>query len=510
VTVTIKALRTVITDGAKQYPIYLGYLPATELASVSEVPSFSGASSNADIARNVLNPPIKDWQRPLIELKWKSIRDKFSRTGELMPNPVLLAVADGSHVRVAQQNLHGQLTEIFEIEVDDPGQNAEKPLWILDGQHRVKGVSESTHNQNPIPLVLLYGEAANAYSPAQFARVFAEVTTYATPLDPLHEDWLRFAFQLGNYEAGAGGVETATFKAMAATALLCELQNVGPNRDANPFHDKIQFNPERPASAAIGGGFVYNSLMLKELILQSYYNQPSATLGPKALAEQLALAVLALVRNDSTPTHSSAFFGDAAHRQRYLQDAFLIGACNYLRVRGTPSSWDTVLQDLTFNATSWDVTPWVVTTGGNTGNVSKTVANNVFGYVFGEGALPSNVSTLPTFLSGDNAEITLRASFLTPTGRAKSINSAESKYPVNGNKAFNVEGRRHIRLTGSSLNIGKLDVIDLGAPLDNRYTASRLRRGIVLAEGGGTVRLLIRAEYYGGTQTELRVSVTWT
>lgn len=508
--VTIKALRTMLDDGVKQYPIFLGYLTAQELATVSEVPSFGQSSSNADIARNVLNPPIRDWQRPLIPEKWASIRDKFSSVGELMPNPVLLAVANPSKVTVQQQSLHGQTTEVYEIEVDDSVGGTGAALWILDGQHRVKGMSESTQRGNPIPLVLLYGEAANAYSPQQFARVFAEVTTYATPLGPLHEDWLRYAFKLGEYEAGSAGSMSAPWNAMTTVAKLCDLQNVGPNSDANPFHDRIQFNPERLPAAAVGGGFSYTSLALKDLIHTWYYDKANSTLGPQALAEQLALAVLSLTRTDPTPTADSAYFGDAAHRQKYLQDAFLVGACNYLRANGTPASWDAVLQALTFNATSWDVTPWVETTGGNAGNVSKAVANNIFAHVFGEGALPQGVGSLPTFLQGDTAEIALRASALAATGRARRVGGDEVRFPLNGNKAFNVGAKRHLRLFESSLNIGKLDVIDVSHPLDRIFTHSSLKRGVVLPAGGGTVRLLIRAEYYGGTRSELRLSVTWT
>ena len=508
--VTIKALRTVLNDGVKQYPIFLGYLTAEELSTVSEVPSFGQSSSNADIARNVLNPPIRDWQRPLIPQKWESIRDKFSSVGELMPNPVLLAVADASKVTVQQQSLHGQVTEVYEIHVQESAVGDNAALWILDGQHRVKGMSESTQKANPIPLVLLHGEAANAYSPQQFARVFAEVTTYATPLGPLHEDWLRYAFKLGDYEAGSAGSMSKSWNAMTVVAKLCELQNVGPNGDANPFHDKVQFNPERQPVAAVGGGFSYNSLSLKDLILTWYYDKPNSNLGPDALAEQLALAVLSLTRSDPTPTTNSAFFGDVNHRQRYLQDAFLVGACNYLRAKGVPTSWDTVLQTLTFNSTSWDVTPWVETTGGNAGNVSKAVANNIFAHVFGEGALPQGVGSLPTFLQGDTAEIVLRASALAATGRARRTGGDETRFPINGNKAFNIGDKRHFRLVGSSLNIGKLEVIDTSHPLDRVFTHSTLRRGIVLPAGGGTVRLLIRAEYYGSTRSELRVSVTWT
>lgn len=506
----IKALRTILTDGTKQYPIYLGYLAANELKQVSSVPSFGLSSSNSSIARNVLNPPVKDWQRPLIEAKWMAIRDRFSLPGELMPNPVLLAVANPQAVTVSQQMVQGQATEIYEIDVQPPPTGQDAPLWILDGQHRVRGVAESLHNTNSVPLVLLHGTAMTAYSPQQFAKVFAEVTTYATPLDPIHEDWLRFAFKLGPYEPPAGGGDSQTWKSMAAVAELCERQTVGANADANPFHDRIQFNPGLGLTQSSVGGFSYSALALRELLLQNYYARPSSSLSPQALAEQISLALLALTRNDTTTSSNSAFFGDPNHRQRYMQDGFILGVLNYLRSHGVPSSWDAVLQALKFNVTTWDVTPWVVTTGGNSGNVSRTVANSVFELVFGLGALPAGIGDLPTFLSGDAAEVTFRNAKLTPAGRPSRTNFVDTVFPINGNKALNVGADRHIRLVNQAANIGKLSIIDQSQPLSSDYSAARLRRGIHLPPGGGTLRLIVGAEYFGGTKSELKLTVSWT
>src|SRR5687768_14414570 len=94
----IKALRTTITDGVQNYPIFLGYLSAAELVSVAAVPSFTGKSQNFEIANNILGDPVKDWQRPPIAGKVDAIKTRFSQTAEIMPNPVLLAVSNTSLV----------------------------------------------------------------------------------------------------------------------------------------------------------------------------------------------------------------------------------------------------------------------------------------------------------------------------------------------------------------------------------------------------------------------------
>jgi DGQHR domain-containing protein len=507
--VTIKALRTQLSDGSKYYPIYLGYLSASELESIADVPRFEKASSNAEIARNILGTPIKDWQRPLIPEKISAIKETYSKPNEVMPNPVLLAVHDPSHVTVRQQKLlGGQLTEIYEIQVNAlPG--APKPLWILDGQHRVMGLAASSQKANPVPLVLLYGEAALAYSPQQFAKVFAEVTTYATPLDEIHANWLQYAFTLGKYAPQPGGSPTHEWSAMTAVARLCDLQNVGSTKDANPFHDKIQFNPERPPVPAIGGGFVYTSLTLRDLILRYYYDKPGASLSPETLAEQIALATLALSTVCTTTPNDSAFFGDAAHRHQIIQDAFLVGVCTYLLNHKVPTEWRTVLEDLKFNTAIWDFTSWVVSTGGNYGNTSRIVAYEVFQKAFAELALPPGAE-IPTWLQGDGASVTLKVSELLSSGRPKSKTAREVTLPISRVVPLNIGPARHLKYTGKSINIGKLRIIDEKNAFGTEYTLATLKKGVRLPEKPGSVTLLVGAEFYGGSEDKVRVNVTWT
>ena len=63
----IQALEQTSNSGSKPYPIYIGFLKAQELLSVAEVPNFKNTTTNHDIATNALTPPVKQWQRPLLE-----------------------------------------------------------------------------------------------------------------------------------------------------------------------------------------------------------------------------------------------------------------------------------------------------------------------------------------------------------------------------------------------------------------------------------------------------------
>lgn len=507
----IKALRTTITDGAQNYPIFLGYLSAAELESVAAVPSFTEQSQNFEIANNILGDPVKDWQRPPITAKIDAIKTRFSQTAEIMPNPVLLAVSNTSLVSVSQQVLNGQSTEVFEIDVTVPNAGSPKPLWILDGQHRVLGLAKSARSGNAVPLVLLHNDTINAYAPKQFAKIFAEVTTLATPLQQVHGEWLQFAFKLGAYSTES----TADWKAMKTVADLCRTQEFGSPGVTNPFFDKIEFNPVTGGKPAIGKGFQFNCTDFKDLIRSQYYGAPTAgatLLDPPRLAEQIARAVLALAQADTTTQPKSAFFGEAKARQKYMEEGFITGVLTYLRLSGAPAdSWEQVLKDLGFTTANWDFTGWVVTTGGNTGTLSKNVASGTFKKVFGTGSLPSGVDDIPTYLRGDSAGITFQSSELTEAGNPRTPGRVTHSLPVSGVKKIDLGTRRHLKLSGTTVNVGQLEVRDSRDTFSDQFSVRALKRGIVMPDGGGRIELQIQAAMYGGTkQPPLTLEIAWT
>lgn len=508
---TIKALRTTITDGTQNYPIFLGYLSAAELQSVAAVPSFTEHSQNFEIANNILGDPVKDWQRPPINAKVDAIRTRFSQTAEIMPNPVLLAVSNTSLVTVTQQVLNGQNTEIFEIEVTAPTGGSAKPLWILDGQHRVLGLAQSSRSGNAVPLVLLHNDTINAYAPKQFAKIFAEVTTLATPLQQVHGEWLQFAFKLGAYSTES----TADWKAMKTVADLCRVQEFGSPAVTNPFFDKIEFNPVSGGKPAIGKGFQFTCTDLKDLVRAQYYGAPLAgggALEPPEVAEEIARAVLALAQADTATQARSAFFGESKARQKYMEEGFITGVLTYLRLIGRPANgWDQVLKDLGFTTANWDFTGWVVTTGGNTGTLSKNVAKGTFKQVFGAGSLPVGVEDIPTYLRGDSASITFQSSDLTPAGNPRTPGRVTHELPVSGVKKIDLGSRRHLKLSGTTVNVGQLEVRDSRDTFSDQFSAAALKRGIVMPAGGERVELKLQASMYGGIkQPPLTLEITWS
>lgn len=208
-----------IISGGNCYPIFVGFMSAEDILKIAKVPSFEHSTKNEAIATHVLTPPVKEWQRPLDTFRRDRIASVFDNTGEFMPNPVLLSenvLENISTINILPKTLVGNVTsDSWIVEIEEPNQNQEKPLWIIDGQHRINGLAISAQKGNSIPVVLLLSKGMNYYDGPTLAKIFAQVTTAAEKLDDIHNEWLTYSFSLGKYRNDAN-----LSKAMQAVAKL--------------------------------------------------------------------------------------------------------------------------------------------------------------------------------------------------------------------------------------------------------------------------------------------------
>lgn len=505
----IEALRLVVHDGVKDRPLFVGALSAEKLSQVADVPSFTSTTSQATIAGNVLRPPIEDWQRPLNTGKRDAITRRYDAIGEFMPNPVLLSVGTPHLVSVEMKVVNGQNTGVHLLRIDDTGDV--KPLLVLDGQHRIKGLAQGLRRANPLPFVLLHSEIPGTYMPEDSAKIFAEVSTEATPLSELHREWLQFAFRLGAYNdqqpAPAGPKALLHQKAMRVVALLCEMQTLDGGV-TNPFFNRIQFNPDNPPTPVHGQGFRFTAPSLKEWVFDEYYNQMVSVgshLEPERVASQIAQATQALVGTISTPPLVSAFFGEGSKGQQYIQRAFVCGALCRLLSDPTPN-WPNLLNALKFGSTDWNFS-WVKTTGGKAGTTSKKIARAVFCEAFKAGSLPAGTADLVTYLKGDQGTVFFEGSHLIPSGRPKAADKKHEAFQVQGVKVFDTGGRPHIRLRRAgqtSANVGKLDIYDPDAPRAKNFDTAAMKRGVLVS---GSQVIKVHGDIYGGRELEMELTL---
>ena len=451
--------------------MYIGYLSAEEILEIAEVPCYNENTQNFEIATHAVTPPVKEWQRPLSLERVGEIAARFDNSGEFMPNPVLLCenvTINPSPIRYVPHTLYGNTpTGFVEVHVPISVQGQPKPLWILDGQHRINGLGRSAQNHDKIPVVMLLDRASGFYTGSVLAKIFAQVTTTAKKLDPLHNEWLTFAFNLDTYDP-TGANFSAHKASMACVADLCKVPSVGAgNHIPNPFHNRVQFSQYKPGGPA-RGGFVYTCQTLKNIVFDSYYNvaRQATLLPPGEVASEIALAYHALTNVVNLPQRS-VFFG-TTEGQAIMQEAFIVGVLSYLgqfghpssnlQVDGTPVTWEYILKKLNFHQTDWNFAAWIVSLSGTVNTMSKKLAIAAFINSFRTLAIPLGCADLADFLRGSLASITLEFSELTAAGGISSRNRIEQTYVRGAGTSVTLPTQKHVRIKRHSTNIGSVEV----------------------------------------------------
>lgn len=513
----IQALEQIVTSGSQSFPIYIGFLKAEDLLRVAEVPNFKKNTPNSDISSNVLNPPVKEWQRPLIEDKKDRIIQTFDGTGEFMPNPVLVAercIGAAPVITINELKAAGGIsTPVKVIDIQEPALGQLPPLWIIDGQHRVSGLGDTSciQKDNYIPVVLLLNNGGNFYNGRNLAKIFAQVTTEATPLAPLHKEWLTFAFQLAGYSAGS-----PANKAMEAVANLCKTPHNTLNNKANGFHDDIRFNDELTAAPKFLG-HQYDCKDLSATIATYYYSETASFghLPPSDLACQVSMAFESLKRCVRAPHKSSVFFGDNKHCHKIMIDAFLVGALTYLRtLNGKPleADWDQLLKTLNFHLTDWNFQQHV-NTSSRWVDKSKVLAFDVFAWIFSNASLPLKVTDIWDFLSGDQLFINMEYKHINSSGNAIKNNSYKEQYWRGDKKTVPMDKRKYFKVLDRSINAKHIELFDeKSSPADPvTFKASgeylRLPKVDPAKLSQDPLVLKIKCTLYGGNEEQIEIKL---
>ena len=492
-----------IEKGGKSYSYYLGAGEASSLEKVAVAPSFQIQTPHREIVDEILKPPSTHWQRPLDQGKADQITLRFEDDQEIMPNPILLAVNPDSKIQVQQfVTPGGATTSLYEVIIDIPESSTNlRPLWIIDGQHRLAGLAKTRKGTNILPFVLLYSETGS-YRSEILAKIFAQVTTQATALESVHKAWMQFVFELEPFKK-----DSPDWRAMRTTALLCQAQAY--NGNTNPFHNRIGFNPNLWADHPVQGGFAFDAEELYKLIKKSFYaaaGSDSSNLSEELVAESIGSAVYALSKIHSTNKNSSAFFGDGKSQQKYFKEGFIAGVCAFLITHKVPKDWETVLKELNFAETDWDVESWVVTTSGAAGNASKKIAFDCFREVFSSKAIPNGATNLVQYLKGDGGFIVLETWEVDAMENKIAKSHNQYQIPVQGSSQISQplpKNARFLKITSPCKNIGSIEIRNKKAPYDSSYFLDKFKRGRLIRDAElekrkDSIDLELKFDLYGG------------
>jgi hypothetical protein len=492
-----------IEKGGKSFSYYLGAGEAVDLQKVAEAPSFQNRTPHREIVDEILKPPSTHWQRPLIESKVDEITSRFEDDKEIMPNPILLAVNPDSKILVNQYIApNGATTLLYEVEIEIPiNSTFGKPLWIIDGQHRLAGLAKTKRGTNILPFVLLHSDSGTYHS-SLLAKIFAQVTTQATSLETVHKAWMQFVFELDPFRK-----DSPDWRAMRTAALLCQTQVY--DGSSNPFHNRIGFNPNLWAAEPAQGGFAFDAEELYKLLKKSFFSaagSDTANLTEEKIAESIGSAVNALAKVHTTNRNSSAFFGDGKSQQKYFKEGFIAGVCAYLITNGIPRDWEEVLKELHFSETDWDVESWVVTTSGAAGNASKKIAFDCFREVFSNKFIPKGASNLVQYLKGDGGYIVLESWEVDAAENKIAKSYKQFEIPIQGSSQVSQpipKNSKLIKITYPCKNIGSVEIRNKKAPYDTSYFLDKFKKGRLIRDSElekktGSLNLDIKFDLYGG------------
>jgi hypothetical protein len=452
----ITVIKNTIQSGSKHYPVFIGFMKAADVLKVSDVPNFLKDEKESVIAKNLQLTPVKDWQRPLIQEKRESITKFFNDTGEFMPNPVLLSenpeVREQEAIVIKPKIIAGETTEFWEIHIGDHL----KALWIIDGQHRIKGLGhdDCKQNTNPIPVVFMLNPKGTElrYSPTDFAKIFAQVTTSSTPLFDLHKEWLEFAFRMGKYE------KPQWVDSMKTVVELCSRPNFQEDNGQvypNPFLNQIIFNDEHRAD-----NVKMNCQVLAELVYDYYYSISATHVhySPVELANQISMAFHALGSVIKDRSNSVFLSDDSDYRHMVMVKSLIKGLFRYILVHQDPrllkqsiAEWVGVYRTLNFHQTDWDWSSHTNPSDKSWYKDSERLASVVLIEAFKSLKIPDNcVDLQDCIVFGNNLEIIIQCV----------VGSNEFDEAVHGSRTINRIGTELIRIVKKSFSAEILSILD--------------------------------------------------
>jgi len=392
--------------------MYTAFMTPEQLLTYSSVPSFDRDATHVSLSTALEEETIDDaWQRPLDVERIGRIKTNIDRATAgnnekdcLMANPVLVGRSNSAGAKTGptaifatqmQDSSGSPIPDVFTLEIKMD--NADKPLWILDGQHRIHGMGNSPFDamagsileNQVIPVVFVIDDQ---YEPEFLAKIFTEVTTEAVKMDELHGDWMQYSFKMSEYR---------TANAREAFKVVLQLNNHDTLGGIdNPFFGQIQFNPNLESTTVLSFGYI-RADKFREYICQRYH-----AVGGNLGAEEVAIAIISFLEasvslDGFSPTDSRLFGPIQPHQSlayEYLGKFLTHIANNPGLISNSVQEWIDFLQhtDRLFQHCDWRLI--LIGNSSTTGTAyqpSKHAAERTFHHLFESpgqfnGRLPSD------------------------------------------------------------------------------------------------------------------------
>lgn len=185
----------------KNKTFFIGKAKVSQIDAVSSVPQLPAEMDAAETAKRVLdkNRGSDEWQRRVDSKRVLSIKKFISGEDNIIANSVILFSPDQECVTVNENS--GKVLVDFskflyrdgENYCDFKGRNDLRPIWLIDGQHRTRGLAQSEKGSDvEIPIIFF----PPSFDLSQSAKIFSEINTLQKKLSSLHTLYMQHRFSI--------------------------------------------------------------------------------------------------------------------------------------------------------------------------------------------------------------------------------------------------------------------------------------------------------------------------
>ena len=186
---------------------YIGVAPIKEIDAVSAVPDLPETMTCQNAAKRVLDDRLglNEWQRQLSVKRRESIMQFMEHSESILANAPLLFVFDDERVKFTGRSLEIDLSWLKQQTIERGGKRYKayrdvisegrdnRPLWLIDGQHRIRGGAGSERGREvSVPVVIF----PHDFELDNTAKIFAEINTLQEGLDEFHSLFMQHRFHI--------------------------------------------------------------------------------------------------------------------------------------------------------------------------------------------------------------------------------------------------------------------------------------------------------------------------
>jgi len=185
----------------KNRTFYIGKAKVSEIDAVCSVPQLPSELDSIESALRVLdkNRGDKEWQRRVDAKRIISIRRFIGQSDNLIANSAILYSPSDRAVKIDKDGAININSSMFlenfkdNLWADHKGKIDLRPIWLIDGQHRTRGLAQSEIGiEMEIPIIFF----PSTFNLSDSAKIFAEINTLQTKLSNLHTLFMQHRFNI--------------------------------------------------------------------------------------------------------------------------------------------------------------------------------------------------------------------------------------------------------------------------------------------------------------------------